>query len=213
MSVDIVGNLPQGKLLVTDAMVTSKEKVTSYRNCKLKDKIAKGWATHGYYSLVGDETILFGINAVDIWCSQNGHPFDFTDPSCMKRALDVAEKFIKVYKRTPTNENDTLYRGKTYVYAISKEKVVDYCILRQQDKYYISRCDEIFENQILINYGGIIEPVNIEIFQNAEPKDCINIAVNYVKQYHTNSLNSGKDFIITSASGGERWDLIDSPPF
>ena len=243
MSAALVGNLPQGKFLFTDAMVALKEKIKSHRDCNLKDKICKGLATHGYYSLVGDETILFGIYVLDSWSSQSGIHFDFTDPSCMRKALDVAEKIIEVYEKTGISKDDNLNRSISYVYTISGQKVVDYCILRKDNKYHITKYNQFLNNQVSFNYAGLVLSVDTEVFKNAEANECIKIAADYMTQYHTKMVATGKpslkyDFdnrfcgaLIPSEGAdlltlpfrsldelivnfaGGDWDLLESPPF
>jgi hypothetical protein len=243
MSAAIIGNLPQGKILVTDGMVASTANVTSHRDCKLKDKIFTGSTIHGYYSLVGDETILYGIQFLDAWSLQNGMHFDFTDEASLKLALAAAEKIIQVYKHIGDIKNDCLYPDLSYVYMISDQKVINYYISRHDNKYRIERCKLINDNEIILNYGGHIHAVSALIFQNVAPADCIDVAANYLQQHHAQSVarskphlqyefdnrfcgvlipGEGKDFTklpfrtfdeYIITMCGGGWDLMDSPPF
>ena len=243
MSVVLIGDLPQGKLLVTDAMVSPNGEVKSYRDCKLRDKICKSVTSHGYYSLVGDGTILYGMDMLDSWASKNGNHLDFTEYSAMKGTLDITEKIIIAIGKTGRNQNEHLNDNLSYVYTISPRMAALYYIERQKNRYHITRPSKVFNNEVSVNYAGFIESVDIHIFQNADPKDCIEIAANYIKKHHEirvtsnkKSLNyefdnrfcgvliprEGDDIVMLPfrsfdefiiTLAGGEWNLIESPPF
>jgi hypothetical protein len=243
MSAALIGNLPQGKVLVMDGMVASTAQITSHQDCKLKDKIYKGLTLPGYYSLVGDETILFGIQWLDNWCQQNGVEFDFTGLNSLERALEAAGKIRQVFKSTGALKDDRLYPELSYVYMISAQTAINYNILRQHDKYHIQRRNHIRDNEIILNYGGDIHPVKTSIFQNVAPVDCMDVAANFITQYHAENVarsrphlqyefnnrfcgvlirKEGNDLVklpfrsfdeYIITLSGGGWDMLDSPPF
>jgi hypothetical protein len=242
MSVVFVGHLPEGKILVTDAMVQLIDVVRSHRDCGLKDKIAKLQSPQSYCSLVGDETVLFAIQWLDVWYSQIDRQFEIFDPSIFSEALSVAEKMNAVYKRAGTY-NDKLYRDQTFVYSISPRGVVSYSVSKVADKYLIQNRTELGVNDILMNYGGFIQKVSIDFFRDIPVGEYINVAIERIKTHHSDNVrlgkpklnydfqnrfsgavipNSGPDLIktpfhtldelIITASGGN-WEMLECPPF
>jgi len=242
MSVDLIAHLPQGKLLITDAMVSSVPNITSYRDCYLKDKIVKGITHHLYYSVVGDETVLLGIQYLDVWYSQTGQQLDIFHQADLVKALAVAEKITAVHKEKKTY-NDKVFRDQTYLYQISSRSAVSYFVTNQNDQYAIQGRSEINLNDALINYGGVVQKINIDLFKNLPNEQCINVAIDYIKGHHSNTKilgthrlsydfdnrfsgvlipTDGSDILtlpyrsidefIITLAGGG-WDLLDNPPF
>jgi hypothetical protein len=243
MSAVLIGNLPQGKLLVTDAMVASTSQVKSHQDCKLKDKIAKGCSWLAYFFLVGDETILYGIQYLEYWSQQNGTAFDFTEESSLERALAAAEKTIQVYEHTGAVKYDGDYSNLTYVYMISDQKVINYNISRCDNKYRIEQCTPIPDGEVILNYGGHLHPVRTPIFQEVAPANCIDVSANYMQRHHAEMVTRGRQHlqyefvnrfcgVLIPGEGevltrlpfhsfdefvitmcGGGWDQMDSPPF
>ncbi|MBK7966589.1 MAG: hypothetical protein IPK10_15825 [Bacteroidetes bacterium] len=104
MSVIITGNTPTGILLVTDAFVTIKKVVKSYKDCRLSDKIFQLNGSKSYCSIVGDEILLYGIKALDDWYFEKNWALDFSKEEIIQKSLVASKKFIQVYKRAKSKQ-------------------------------------------------------------------------------------------------------------
>jgi hypothetical protein len=177
MSVVLVGKAPAANILFTDAMVTIKEDTTSFRDCRLKDKIRMLLASKSYCGILGDENVLFGIQAVDDWAFSKAKELDFSDQTTMNNALIATEKYIQLNnmngdKQLPTN-------GAT-VYFITKDKVFEYEVLRTNDKYSIKGFKLFHDNEVILNYGGAIKTVSIE----TTPDNYISRSIKLINEEH-----------------------------
>jgi hypothetical protein len=159
MSVVLVGKAPAANILVTDAMATMKADTTSFRDCRLKDKIRMLSASNSYCGILGDENVLFGIQAIDDWSFNKAITLDFSDQATMNNALIAAEKYIQVYKM---NGDKQLPTNGASVYFITNDMVFEYNILRTNDKYCIHDFRHFENNEVILNYGGAIKKVFIE---------------------------------------------------
>lgn len=159
MSVVLVGKAPAANILFTDAMVTMREDTTSFRDCRLKDKIRILLASKSFCGILGDENVLFGIQAVDDWAFSKAITLDFSDQATMNKALIAAEKYIQIYKM---NGDKQLPTDGATVYFITNDNVFEYNVLRTNDKYSIENFRHFENNEVILNYGGAIKKVLIE---------------------------------------------------
>jgi hypothetical protein len=172
MSIVLVGKTTLANILVTDAMVTMKDNSTSFRDCGLKDKISKLESANGYFAILGDENVKYGISVLDSWSYQKNIPIDFTNPKTIKNALVVTEKFIIAFKKQGHKQPET---DGAIVYFLVDDKIFEYNLIRTNDKYSIDSFRFFNNNEVVLNYAGNVEHISIggslnDYFENAKKK-------------------------------------------
>jgi hypothetical protein len=160
MTAILVGKAPFGNVMITDAMVINKEETTSYRDCRLKNKITYIESAKTYCSVVGDENILYGIQALDYWATAHKKRINFTKKGIMLDALTCAEKYLPVWRER--GDNLVQSAGGT-VYFVNESDVFKYEVSRTNDHYTADDCAQFRDNEVIINYGGYIEDILFQL--------------------------------------------------
>ncbi|HPT71563.1 MAG TPA: hypothetical protein PLE74_04720 [Candidatus Cloacimonadota bacterium] len=157
MTAIIAGRTKSGNFIVTDAMASGTKKTRSYKDCKLDDKILPLQNPKCYCSLVGDATVLDGIQALDSWNDNLNASVDFSNPDVMRDALIATDKYWELlYKdgrAKPVN-------GFATVYFVSRQKVFEYVVTRKRDKYVIDNFRLFRRNEVVLNYASLTKKIN-----------------------------------------------------
>jgi hypothetical protein len=70
MTAIAIGRTLDSSFIVVDAMIQPQLRVTSYKDCKLKDKITNFNLSEQFLVLSGEELISYGSIFLSSWCEQ-----------------------------------------------------------------------------------------------------------------------------------------------
>jgi len=162
MSVAIIGRTPVANFMVTDAMAIAIdiEKVKSYRDCVLRDKIRKLYSSCVFYTLLGDEYLLWGIQYLDTWSHEMNVSIDFKKEETINQVLGITEKIALMHNFTAKEERP--FQDTSTIYFIDKESVIEYVIIKNDNKYSLFTRTEFTDYEVHINYSGYKEKVQFE---------------------------------------------------
>ena len=190
MTVILLGRVPQGNFMVTDALVSDPSvKIRSFNDCQLGDKISTLSSAKSYYSLVGDATIVKGITDFDWWCMNKNISIDFARKDVMQNALETAETYIQMNEKLGSGSPAMQY---TNVYFIDRDRVYEYIVGYIRKKYIIDTFRIFSDMEVLLNYSGTIKKIfnfdypNNQLFKKAtEFIDSAHIANKQSKKPYT----------------------------
>jgi hypothetical protein len=186
MTVILVGKAPKGNLIVTDAMAAGNDRVRSYKECRLIDKIAWLRCAQFYCSLVGDANILDGIEYLDVWYLNKNLRLDFSKIEMMHNALTATEKCRELRRR---QGYELLLNDYSNIYFINKEQVFEYEIILKRNKYIVENFKVFPTNKVVILYGNILEYIPNFAFPNDQLFDK---AKDYIELVHKNCKKKAK---------------------
>lgn len=183
MTAILVGRTPNGNLLVTDAMVHHNNKAKSYNDFGLTDKIARLLSSKFYCSLVGDVKVRYGIEALDHWYDRQNIKIDFSKVETMNNALIVAEMYRKLWAKEGAYQT---LQDSASVYFINQEQVFSYRIFYVKKKYHIDSFRYFSKDEVILNYGGDIEPITNLSFPN---RQLFIVAKRKIESFHKKRKN------------------------
>lgn len=158
MTAIIVGITPKANFIVTDALMSNQsEKIDSYNDCALVDKISSLNNSGSYFSLIGDVTLEWGIAAFDYWCFARDIAVDFARKEDMKKALQTTEVYVRAMQILGQGIPTTI---QSYVYFIDKARVIEYIIGNNNGKYTIQNFEIFKQGLVVLNYSGMLIKIN-----------------------------------------------------
>jgi len=186
MTAILVGRAPQGNFIVSDDIVSHKDKAKSYKEYDLEDKIIGLWASNCYCALVGDMKVLDGIRYLDDWFDGKNIKIDFSKAEIMKDALiaagKVRERWIKQGCQLESN-------ALAIVYFVNQEKVFEYKIILKNNIYNMENFRFLSDDEVIVNYGSAVETITNFTYSNEQ---IFQEATKYIESFHNTMKRKAK---------------------
>ena len=155
MTMVALASLPESSVLVVDAIIPTKDRPGTRDDLRMGDKIRYWQHLNAFTTLVGDEMLLWGLEAVVEWYQGKNRPFSLEAAVDIDATLMAAKKAREAIRqrhpKMPSLGDSTLYicdsRGARY-WQLQHDEKMDQLIRVSPVPTHV---DDGF---VLVDYGG-----------------------------------------------------------
>lgn len=162
MTAIIAGRLNKANFIAVDAMVQLSLEVSSYKECRLQDKISDLDQSEQYLVLAGEQLIGDGANLLNYWSQIKKIKYDLFDDEQFKNVLELALRYRNYH--VDIHSHPIIEQDMSDVYVVGRNRLKHYEVKFQNSRFEVLSVRDLPENFIEINYKG-------NIIQVAPPKD------------------------------------------